>query len=175
LRGGRKRQAPQDRELAVCPVCGAELAVKYFASIEIQWCAACGGFWVQRGRFGDVLKRYMSHMAQQHDAKCGRRKRVNPRTLEEPGRTCPLCGRAMSKLNYAYNSNVIVDLCGNCNGLWVDRGEVEKIAWFFKHCGLPKDLRQQFEDIKTIYDHHERKEALEMLADGIVWILSGLI
>jgi Zn-finger nucleic acid-binding protein len=175
LGGGRKREVPQGREFAACPVCGAELAVKYFARIEMQRCPSCGGFWIQRRRFGEVLRLYMGHLSQRHDVKCGRRKRVNPWTLDEPGRCCPLCGRRMAKLNYGYNSNVIVDVCRNCAGMWLDRGELEKIAWFFKYCGLPKDLKQQFEEIKTIYDHHDRQEALEKLADGIVWILSGLV
>lgn len=158
-----------------CPVCHGELLTKYFGRIELQHCHACGGFRVQRRRLGDILQRYMGFIARRNDEACGLRKRVNPWDVETESLPCPGCARDMRKLNYAYNSNVIVDVCGTCGGVWLDRGEIEKIASFLKNCGMPQRLKQEFDEIRTIYDHHERKEALELLREMIAWILSFLL
>lgn len=47
----------------------------------------------------------------------------------ESVRTCPVCGGAMNKLTYAYQSGVIIDTCP-ADGVWVDTGELRRIeAW----------------------------------------------
>jgi Zn-finger nucleic acid-binding protein len=161
--------------MAKCPVCDMELVTRYFGVVEVRHCQGCGGHWVQRNRLGAVLQRYMRFIAKRRDESCGLRDRVNPWEVEGTPRRCPECARDMRKLNYAYNSNVIVDDCLFCNGTWFDQGEIEKIADFLKNSGMPERLKQEFEEIKTIYDHHERQEALEMLKDVIVWILSFVL
>jgi Zn-finger nucleic acid-binding protein len=151
------------------------MVVRYFKSIEMQHCASCGGFWVQGNRLGEILEKYMSFIAKRRDRECGLRRRVNPYEVEAQRRACPVCAGRMKKLNYAYNSNVLVDTCGECRGVWLDRGEIEGIASFLKNCGLPERIRQEFEEIKTIYDHHDRQQALELLRDMIIWILSFML
>jgi membrane associated rhomboid family serine protease len=48
--------------------------------------------------------------------------------VEEASRTCPGCGKPMDKLNYAYDSNVILDRCLSCLGVWVDGDEIEQLV-----------------------------------------------
>lgn len=157
-----------------CPVCKTALVTKCCGKVEALHCPACGGFWVQKNRIGRILQRYMRYIAKRHDRSLGRRERVNPREVEPGKLECPVCARPMRKLNYAYNSNVIVDTCKSCDGLWFDRGELERTADFFKNCGLPQRIKQEFEEIRTLYDHYDRQEALELLREAIVWILSVL-
>jgi membrane associated rhomboid family serine protease len=38
----------------------------------------------------------------------------------------------MRKMNYAYDSNIILDKCDRCGGIWADFGEVMKLAVFRK-------------------------------------------
>ena len=137
-----------------CPVCGEELAVERSCGVAVMCCPGCEGLWVQRQRLGVVLDGYMRRLAERQDGKLERRKRINPREVETVRRICPECGRAMAKLNYAYNSNVIVDQCDTCHGIWLDKGEVEKLAEFFKYCGLPESFRKQLAEIKEIYRKH---------------------
>jgi Zn-finger nucleic acid-binding protein len=158
-----------------CPLCKTQLAAKYFRRIEMQHCQSCGGFWMQKNRLGEILRQYMAYIAKRHDHDCGLRERANPYEIESSLLECPGCAGAMTKLNYAYNSNVIVDMCEPCGGVWLDRGEIEKIASFLKNCGMPERIKQEFEEIRTLYDHHDRQEALGLLREMIVWILSFLL
>ena len=38
---------------------------------------------------------------------------------------CPFCKTPMDKIKRA---NVTVDRCSNCNGIWLDKGELDKIV-----------------------------------------------
>ena len=137
-----------------CPVCGEELAVERSSGVAVMCCPECEGLWVQRQRLGVILEGHMRRFAANRGGEIVRRKRINPREVETVRRICPECGRAMAKLNYAYNSNVIVDQCDTCHGIWLDKGEVEKLAEFFKCCGLPESFRKQLAEIKEIYRKH---------------------
>jgi|LNFM01.1.fsa_nt_gb Zn-finger nucleic acid-binding protein len=38
---------------------------------------------------------------------------------------CPVCQGAMKEIN---KSGVLIDTCTQCRGVWLDRGELEKLA-----------------------------------------------
>ena len=50
----------------------------------------------------------------------------------EPIRSCPKCMLAMKKINYACDSNIIIDRCIECGGVWTDKGELKAIGKFIK-------------------------------------------
>jgi Zn-finger nucleic acid-binding protein len=141
------------RGLLSCPVCNSELVAARFTGVEVMHCSQCEGYWVQKKRLGEILDRYMRRLAERHDKKHGQ-KRVNPWKVEKVRLVCPGCGRAMTKLNYAYNSNVLVDRCPACEGTWLDKGEIEKIAEFFKYHGLPDNFWEGLRQIQEIYKKH---------------------
>ena len=38
---------------------------------------------------------------------------------------CPKCGSDLEEINY---HNVMIDKCSECNGIWLDQGELELLA-----------------------------------------------
>jgi membrane associated rhomboid family serine protease/Zn-finger nucleic acid-binding protein len=113
----------------ICPSCGASLVKQKARGMAIDVCSRCGGIWVDSGRLDDFLVREIINRPDLPDAPPELRKEVTkPRDVSEPGRKCPRCGRPMGKLNYAYDSNIIVDRCETCNGVWADAGEIEQMV-----------------------------------------------
>lgn len=53
-----------------------------------------------------------------------------------PPRRCPQCGCEMQKINYSYDSNIIMDRCNKCLGIWTDKHEAYQAAIYNK--GNPK-------------------------------------
>jgi Zn-finger nucleic acid-binding protein len=88
-----------------------------------------------------------------------KRLRTAPILDKTPGRTCPACKRQMRRLNYAYDSNVIVDKCQACGSLFLDAGEIDSIARYLK-CSwkLLRDFREKSKKIDEIYQQAEREE-----------------
>lgn len=50
---------------------------------------------------------------------------------------CPNCQTGMQEVN---RSGVQIDVCTNCRGVWLDRGELEKLLSSFQE---PQDSEQQ--------------------------------
>lgn len=49
---------------------------------------------------------------------------MNPPTSSTPGMLCPVCGVALSM---SERQGVEIDFCPQCRGVWLDRGELDKI------------------------------------------------
>jgi len=115
-----------------CPACGSTLTIKRFGKVEVDFCDACKGVWLDEGELEEVLERIIATQ-NVPDAPLDLDKEVvSVFNIEEEKRSCPRCGTEMSKINYAYDSNVILDKCGDCGGLWADEGEIERLAVFRK-------------------------------------------
>lgn len=67
---------------------------------------------------------------------------------------CPLCKTEMQEIS---KYNVVVDVCPNCRGVWLDRGEMEKIIQY-----LVKQDEENYGDSKRKYhdkhydEYHEK-------------------
>jgi Zn-finger nucleic acid-binding protein len=47
-------------------------------------------------------------------------------------RLCPECRAAMKEFNFAYDSNIFLDKCPRCGGIWTDAKEILKVAEHLK-------------------------------------------
>lgn len=100
----------------LCPCCNLELVVLEFDDVEIDYCSACGGLWLDAGELGLILH-------------------GEPGLAEGdwlvPGRSgtrkCPLCRDAM-RVATLPQSVVEVDYCGRRHGLWLDKDELRRIV-----------------------------------------------
>jgi len=56
---------------------------------------------------------------------------VLPDSQRQP-RLCPECQAVMREFNFAYDSNIFLDKCPRCSGIWTDAGEILKVAEHLK-------------------------------------------
>lgn len=96
-----------------CPACGKALVSLEYESVEVDYCAACGGIWLNAGELELLTGR---------DAPL----ETAPRTsaLREATRRCPECRRRMDKATTNDARPVTFDLCRSGHGMWFDRGEL---------------------------------------------------
>jgi membrane associated rhomboid family serine protease/Zn-finger nucleic acid-binding protein len=120
----------------LCPGCQSALRPAHSGNLEIDVCPRCGGSFFDRDEFKAVLDQLLT-AREVPEAPLELRQGPAPvRLLDEPFRSCPRCGGRMAKFNYCYDSNIILDRCEQCGGVWADRGEVLKCAQYRK--GNPK-------------------------------------
>jgi uncharacterized protein len=72
--------------------------------------------------------------------------------------TCPVCRGAMREMN---KEGIMIDVCTQCRGVWLDRGELEKLANFMS--GPPMDAAppprgQPYPDNYAYRDQHRGGE-----------------
>lgn len=54
--------------------------------------------------------------------------------------TCPVCQGQMREMN---KDGVLIDVCTQCRGVWLDRGELEKLASFLQPAEAYRPPMQQ--------------------------------
>lgn len=112
-----------------CPVCFNPLRSHRSLNTSLKVCPACRGIWFDRG----ALPVYVKALSQRESIKPTKTQLFEPRQVNRQpeaaiGRTCPCCDVTMHVRNYAYDSNVFVDQCPTCEGVWTDHREVVRIA-----------------------------------------------
>ena len=101
-----------------CPRCKSDLFVVEYRDIELDYCPSCGGLWFDSGE--------MDLLSEKSGKECAT---LRPSAdAKEALLRCPICRVRMDKrLMGSETEPVLVDLCPSCEGLWLDRGELEQI------------------------------------------------
>ena len=114
---------PSDPVVALeCPLCGQPLVHASIAKIPVLHCTQCRGLLLPMPVLQPLIEERKADRAKpavQAPPDHGDLKR----TLH-----CPQCRRRMDTHFYAGPGNVIVDSCPVCSLLWLDRGELTRIA-----------------------------------------------
>jgi uncharacterized protein len=103
-----------------CPVCTKPMIAIELSEVEIDYCLACQGIWLDVGEMelllGDPV-RAAALVDSFHPA-------------EDTGARikCPICLRKMEKVHLSPEKEpVVVDRCRRRHGLWFDKGELPRI------------------------------------------------
>lgn len=118
----------------ICPGCQSILTFEQVYYCKIYPCTRCDGIWLR----ADIFPRLASSLAvniekSDHDFL----KLFKPREVALPDsqrqpRLCPECQAVMREFNFAYDSNIFLDKCPRCGGIWTDAGEILKVAEHLK-------------------------------------------
>ena len=92
-----------------------------YSDIELDWCPECGGLWFDSGEM-ELLARKTTD-----DPGEGGLCLTEPARTDEERLKCPLCRKKMDKRLLGHPNPVIADACPNCDGLWLDKGELEQV------------------------------------------------
>jgi Zn-finger nucleic acid-binding protein len=118
----------------------------YKNEIQVDRCTSCRGIWLDRGEL-----ELIQETSQRSDASALRGIQVIASAYElarqkaRPDIACPKCERTLAPREYAHCSQILIDLCPGCGGVWLDRGELEALEQFFtRERKEPENLRKGF-------------------------------
>jgi Zn-finger nucleic acid-binding protein len=106
-----------------CPLCKIEMGKKTGGGVEVDACNKCKGIWFEKDELrkakdsADKDINWMDFEIWKHKDKF----KADPRKL-----ACPKCNLTLVAINYGH-TNIEIDYCPTCAGIWLDRGEFEKI------------------------------------------------
>ncbi len=133
-----------------CPVDGSPLATRtYEADVQVEQCDECHGYWLDPGeleRIQEALEHdYRDELSRIPDTILRAYQMAQERARRPL--TCPRCHTNLSRREYAYCSQILIDVCPSCRGIWLDRGELAELAVFFERSkASTEDLRKGFMD-----------------------------
>ena len=101
-----------------CPSCKNPMIILELNQVEIDFCPACKGIWLDNGE----LELIFSSSERKEIAKSFTLRN----DLTEEKRRCPNCKKKMDKVEFE-NTGIIIDRCVNNHGLWFDNGELRSL------------------------------------------------
>jgi len=125
-----------------CPECKTQkLSEKMkISDVMINWCLSCGGLWFERDELR-LAKDKKVKDAKWIDVELKDesidwfqfklwKDKVKFKAAKDI-KLCPGCWTPLYKVNYG-DSDIEIDICGICGGVWLDRGEFKKIIEYVK-------------------------------------------
>jgi uncharacterized protein len=107
-----------------CPNCNATLENRYVVDVQVETCPQCHGVWFASGQF-DEVKEEINHDLRWMEVDLW--KDAQHITVDQHAeRKCPLDQTPLASVRYG-PTDVTVDTCTKCRGIWLDAGEFEKI------------------------------------------------
>ncbi len=105
-----------------CPVCLQPLVKASIAKAAVLYCTQCHGLLMPMEIISDLVDNLRANL--------DRSAVQTPADRDDLKRTlqCPKCNLRMDAHRYAGPGNVVVDSCDNCSLIWLDRGEITRIA-----------------------------------------------
>jgi Zn-finger nucleic acid-binding protein len=123
-----------------CPVDNTELKEQeYERAVMVDACSTCGGMWMDQWE----LKAIQANKGKNYEAELSQLpnlvEKSHLQALEKnrPLLHCPKCAEngksiKMDRREHGYCSQIMVDVCHECQGVWLDQGEVQALEIFFE-------------------------------------------
>jgi Zn-finger nucleic acid-binding protein len=120
-----------DKNKLICVNCPEKelKKVQCEQDLTVDQCTGCGGLWLDSGELVTLLKIgdfYIKNL----DTLKG-----NPVVINQGQRNCPLCQTPLKMMTNNKAPDVKIDRCPGCKGVWLDRGELYKLAEIYKKKG----------------------------------------
>jgi Zn-finger nucleic acid-binding protein len=82
-------------------------------------CAECGGIWLDKGELNELLHPNgwdVEYCSTEH-----------PEEDPTTGSECPSCGANLKRGDFVEYSDIPIDYCPDCGGIWLGKGELREI------------------------------------------------
>lgn len=155
----------------ICPHCQHNLREIVYEGVSINTCDNCGGNWLDKGEIVHINEtREVTFTAEDHQKLKEAGQTVTKKNIQRDNPIqCPRCNVPMETLNYAYSTGVMVDHCPKCDGLWLDKGELETIQmiieeWEDKTPEIEAKFQPVLQNIKQDLSEERKADIDEVVA-----------
>lgn len=127
-----------------CPLCKEKLDNALFYGVEVDYCPFCLGMFFEQ----DELR--LAKDERDSDLKwldIDLWKEGDKFKVAQGKKLCPVCRFLLYEVNYG-ESDIRVDLCNICKGVWLDRGEFKKIIEYLKERAADELMRNWAKNLK---------------------------
>ena len=105
-----------------CPRCHSGTKLKRLQDVAVEACPSCSGMFLDHGELNRVAEPTQGDLEYST---------VHEDSLEHDDRflpiNCPRCRSEMDKVEFNIYTGIVLDYCPDCEGFWLDGGELERI------------------------------------------------
>ncbi|RPI18949.1 MAG: hypothetical protein EHM58_03575 [Ignavibacteriae bacterium] len=118
-----------------CPIDKTELEnQKYESIVTADVCPECEGMFLDKGELEQIesmitddYKNNLSNLPDDIEEAYEMSKQESA-----PAINCPKCDAEMERKEYGYSSQILIDQCTNCGGIWLNKNEIQQIELFYE-------------------------------------------
>jgi Zn-finger nucleic acid-binding protein len=125
-------------------VCRIQADPISYEGVRIYNCGSCGGHWLTDARLDVILGRRELDMPEAVKQKM---MDIADAANSSERLFCMTCGRHMVKEAFKYWDDILIDRCQKCDGIWLDRGELEKCQIYWEYA---QDHPEQWENADMV-------------------------
>ena len=119
-----------------CPRDGTILQPVNVLDVALDKCHKCDGIWCDHGEMERLRDAKLRDIEEVIERKYG-----NPDVVEDETdgyMQCPRCDGRLQRFNSSFTAPVYLDRCEKCFGIWLDDGELNKLA------GVKKEIDEEY-------------------------------
>jgi len=137
--------------------------------IELDVCSSCGGIWFDKQELASAIsldKQSVDSFYNKLNSLKLENKSENEIVSSEDNEDfvlkCPRCNTEMSKYKYMYTSNIYIDSCDRCEGIWLDSKELLNIINYLEEASKVDPEKEaavlaKVQQIKKEYELREKE------------------
>ena len=126
-----------------CPLCKIEMKKVIFYGVEIDYCPQCLGLWFEKDELSQAKDEKDQDLKWLDIDLWQKRTKFK---ISQTQKYCPVCSTPLYAVRYN-DSQIEVDVCNLCQGIWLDRGEFKKIVDYLKEKGKEEILKNYFKNL----------------------------
>lgn len=142
-----------EKNILICPNCKSDsLRQVTFHKTRVERCDKCRGLWFDRDELSQTVAQDDKFL-EWFDIDLWKNKEGFEVVASQ--KLCPVCHKNLYQVDYN-KSDIKVDICNSCRGIWLDRGEFKKIIDYLEQkvdteslSGYFKDSIKQAQDLFT--------------------------
>ncbi len=111
-----------------CPKCKEDLKEVPFEGVKVDTCPSCKGYWFEKDELRKAKDEKEETLSWMDVDLWDSEEKFR---ISKEGSLCPDCGLPLYEVNYG-DSNIKVDVCNMCEGIWLDEGEFKKVVKYLQ-------------------------------------------
>lgn len=146
-----------------CPVCHPEVKMDLYLlnGVEFEACPNCRGVYLDKDELRKLKDRSENETWLKLNWIDDEIDEMETALASESNRFCPKCPGSKMVVGYYGKSDIMIDWCPKCGGIWLDGGEFRQIVDYLKDQLLnysPEEMKEKLrEELKEVWDGHETK------------------
>jgi len=125
-----------------CPKCHKEFTLFTYEGIDLSRCSDCKGFWFKDGQFSATKQIGFSGLTDDSAAETAAEPPAEAPPPDEQEILCPDCSEPLVTFMYAYSSDIPLQRCTGCRGIWAYSADLLRID------ALLSSYKESLDDIR---------------------------
>jgi Zn-finger nucleic acid-binding protein len=136
----------------ICPDCETNMVEETVDGVTVNACPKCAGVWVHPEAITEILEKDPIGLLELEDKNVSQ---MEQRVIGHSVRNCPDDSMTLQEYHYCYDSPIIIQVCTECGGFWIEDGQLKKMQAWVDEANRPisKQEQDQLDVAKFTLDH----------------------